>query len=319
MKHTLSKFAAHAFAVALALSPAPCNCAQAEGMRENVVVRGLPAEKAPAAAKPAEFTIASYNVQARPGLDRPEEKLPLISPLLNRFDVVLIQECFTRHDLLWAGNDFPNRAYFGRLAGEDRLVGSGLSIMNRLPMGEVEMVHFRDVGEFQNRLASKGVLMARLIVAGVSVDVYTTHMEAGASKEAHTAQMGQARQMIEIINRHSPPEHAVILMGDFNIGPRREGKPWRADSPGHYFSEEDMLARTAAFEVMRSGLSLRDAADEIHGPKDEGIERLLFREGTRCRIEPLSCEVDAKNFRRADGNRLSDGSPLVVRLRVTPK
>lgn len=254
-------------------------------------------------------------MQARPFLDDASAKLPKIAPLLNQFDVVLIQECFVRPDLLWGQTEFPNKVYFGRRPA-NRVANSGLATLSRLPMGEVEMEHYRDVGEPQNRLASKGILLVRVLAGGTPMDIYNTHMEAGASAAAQVARRGQAKQVVEFVTRHSPPEHAVVLMGDFNMGPRRSGKAWR--DYGHYSSEEDLGGRTWAFESMRSGLKLSDAADQVLGPVDHGIERLMYRDGTRARIEPITCAFDTEHFRRADGSRLSDGAPLVVRLRVIP-
>lgn len=283
--------------------------------RQDDVIRGLPISKAPVP-RATEFVIASYNVQTRPFLDRPKDKLPLISERLGIYDVVLIQECFTRHDLLWARADFPNKTYFGRLAGSDRLTNSGLSILSRLPMGETIGEHFRVNGELQNRAASKGMLLARLQAGGISIDVCDTHMEAGDSSAAQQARRKQALQVVEFVTRHSPREHALILMGDFNMGPARPGLSLREF--GHYSSEEDRKERTATFELMRSSLGLRDAADEVLGKRDHGIERLLFRDGENAHLTPLAVHVEHKRFCRDDGSPLSDGSPLVVRMKVTP-
>ena len=38
-------------------------------------------------------------------------------------------------------------------------------------------------------------------------------------------------------------------------------------APNHYVSEEDMQGRTAAFEIMRHGLALQDAADVLYEKK----------------------------------------------------
>ncbi|MFO0949166.1 MAG: endonuclease/exonuclease/phosphatase family protein [Planctomycetota bacterium] len=284
---------------------------------KDEVVRGLGLGSAPRKDQAVEITIASYNVQCRPRIDDAAEKLPKISPLLNRFDVVLIQECFHGHALLWSRATFPNKVYFGRPA-KNRVTNSGLSILTRLPMGEAEMEHFRSVGEFQNRLASKGILLVRTSVAGIPLDVYDTHMEAGHSQAAQRARLDQARHMVEFVAKHSPAGHAVIVMGDFNMGPRRAGKNWKEHTPCHYNSEEDFVHRTAAYQVMFDGLKAKDASDVLHGPTDDGIERLLFREGTLCKMEPLSCGFDGETFRRENGTSLSDGSPLIVRLRISP-
>jgi endonuclease/exonuclease/phosphatase family metal-dependent hydrolase len=306
---------------AAAAAPAEPSKGPAKGTfkdRGDEIVRGLPIEQAPAGGGPAEFVVASYNVQCRPFLDDAAEKLPKISPLLSPFDLVLIQECFVRHDLLWGQADFPNKVYFGRRGKPARVTSSGLSVLTKLPMGEVVGEHYRDVGELQNQLASKGILLVRLQIAGVAVDVYDTHMEAGSAAKSNAVQKGQARQVVEFITRHSPADHAVLLMGDFNMGPARPEKTWEQISPRHYYSPEDMKGRTEAFEIMRKGLKLRDAADEVYGPKDDGIDRLMFRTGTRCQIQPLSCAFAGSRFRRADGSPLSDGAPLIARIRLTP-
>lgn len=290
--------------------------------RSDDVIRGLPVPETATPAQPTEISIASYNVQARPLLDHPEEKFPQMSPLLNAYDLVLIQECFVRHDLLWAAADFPNKVYFGRPA-KGKGINSGLSVLTRLPMGETASEHYRDAGELQDRIASKGILLVRLQVGGMPLDVYDTHMEAGNSPAAQQARRKQAEQVVEFVKKNSPPEHALILMGDFNMGPLRPGKAWRDYAPNHYVSEEDLQGRTSAFEIMRKGLALQDAADVLHEKKaqkdsDDGIERLLYRDGTQVHVEPLSCAFDNERFRRPDGSRLSDGSPLVARIRLSP-
>ncbi|HOH30469.1 MAG TPA: hypothetical protein PLC40_12400, partial [Candidatus Hydrogenedentes bacterium] len=54
----------------------------------------------PATVGAAEFTILTYNVQARPWFDETEEKFGRMSPLMNRFDICAFQECFKDHHRL---------------------------------------------------------------------------------------------------------------------------------------------------------------------------------------------------------------------------
>lgn len=282
----------------------------------DVVQRGL--QMSTAAAKPAgpfEFSILEYNVQARPWLDDAQEKLPKISPLLNGYDVVGIEECFQKHHLLWGQAQYPNKVYFGSLYRPWKLANSGLSLMTKLPLGEVEMEHYRDNGEFQNRVASKGILLARVDAGGWPIDLYLTHMEAGDRPEAQVARMGQAKQVVEFVTRHSPPEHGVVLFGDFNMMPLRAEKKPEEYSPHHFSDEADLLGRTAAFGVMRDELKLRDASDELFGPVKDDIERYLFRAPAGARMEAVSLE-NSGEFHRADGTQLSDGSPFIARFRL---
>lgn len=288
-------------------------------MGGDVVEVELPVTSSPksAAAEPFEFSVVTYNVQSRPWLDDTVEKLPKISPLLAGYDVVTIQECFENHAMLWASSGYPNRAYFGSLMHPFKLANSGLSTLSRLPMDKAEMEHYRRHGEWQNRVASKGILMTRLKAGAWTLDVYNTHMEAGGKPEAQPARMDQARQVVEFVTRNSPPEHAVIVCGDFNMMPLRADRGSAEYSPKHFDSEEDWQGRTSAFQVMFEGLGLRDASDELFGPTREDIERFLFRAPAGAELTPLSLEQDHQRFRREDGSALSDGSPYIARFQLS--
>lgn len=287
----------------------------------DVVQRGLAdagGTPSPTPGAPFEFRALIYNVQSRPWLDDAKEKLPKISPLLNGFDVVGIEECFQQYPLLWAGADYPNKAYFGRLSYPWKLANSGLSTLTRLPMGEVVMEHYRKQGEFQNTIASKGIMLTRLNAGGYPLDFYLTHMEAGDTPAAQVARMAQAEQVVEFVTRHSPAEHAVLLAGDFNMMPLRPQKQPKDYSPAHFTDEADLRGRTAAFQVMYEGLGLRDASDELFGPVRDDIERFLFRAPKGARMEALRLEQDHVRFKRTDGSPLSDGAPYLVQFRLSP-
>ena len=112
----------------------------------------------PLPAPPAEFTTLSYNVAGLPqGISgsNPERYLPLISPLLNEYDVVLTQEDFDWWTPLAGLLDFRN--YHTRLRADAThpyrtdvhpgpqavgvnpqarplLVGDGIGIMSRFPL-----------------------------------------------------------------------------------------------------------------------------------------------------------------------------------------
>lgn len=265
-----------------------------------------PGQDSLAAPAPAEFDVLTYNVQARPWLDDAEEKLPKIAARLKGHDIVCIQECFQRHDLLWQAEGYPNKLYFGRLSAGWKLANSGLSTLTRLPVSGYEMTHYNRVGEFQNAIACKGILLTRCVVNGMPLDVYNTHMEAGDTNAAHDARDAQAAQVVEWVNRNSPVNHNVILVGDFNMGPRIAGRTLKitAITP----MKLDLQRRTEAFQRMRDELHLRDAFDELFGPVRHDIERVLFRPAEGCEITPLASK-HLEDFQREDGLGLSDDAP----------
>lgn len=287
-------------------------------MGSNVVEVGLPAGEdgeTVAAMGAVELTLLTYNVQCRPWLDDIDEKLPKIAAQLDGYDVVTLQECFSGYAHVAQGTDYPNRFYFNRLVYPWKVVNSGLATLTALPVRDVVFMHYGNSGEFQDHLASKGMLLTRLNAARHTIDIYNTHMEAGHSPGAQATRMKQAHQVVEFVRRNSPPAHSVIITGDFNMGPHREGKAWQDYAPNHYASQRDMEQRTAAFMVMFEGLGLRDANDELRGPDDE-IERYLYRPGTGYTLTPL--DMQRERLRRDDGTSLSDGSPTVMRFRLAP-
>jgi endonuclease/exonuclease/phosphatase family metal-dependent hydrolase len=261
-------------------------------------------------AGPVEFTACTYNVQGRPWFDDTKHKFTSISPLLNRFDIVGVQECFKDHARLWAQADHPVKIYHSQLKHVRKIVGSGLGILGRYPLVSTEAINFDALGEFQNWPASKGVLMARFDMGGMMLDVYTTHIEAGKSPEALQAKVGQGEEMVAMVRKHSPPEHSVIFMGDFNMRPSRgpEDKEKNKDNP-----------RVYVFDNFRDALGLRDAADEINGPVGEEIDRILFRAGTGHTMTALSWQHDDPAFYDAAKVPLSDHEPVFVKFRIAPK
>lgn len=270
------------------------------------VVENAAALKAPGEG-PAEFSILTYNVQARPWFDDARHKFKHISPLTNRFDICAFQECFKQHGLLWAAAEHPVKVYHSALRNPFKIVGSGLGILGKFPLVATDEIRYADPGDFQNWPASKGVLMARFNVNGMMVDVYTTHIAAGGKPDSRRAKPAQTAEIVEFVRRASPPENAVILLGDFNMRPSRgpEDKEANKDEP-----------RVFAFDRMRDALGLRDASDEINGPVGQEIDRILFRPGKGHTMTPLSWQMDDPEFFDPAGRPLSDHPPVFVTFRL---
>jgi endonuclease/exonuclease/phosphatase family metal-dependent hydrolase len=265
-----------------------------------------------------EFTVMTYNVQGRPVLDDTESKFRVISPLLNRSDIVGVQECFQDHGLLWEQATHRTKFHHGTLKTPFRIVGSGLSTMARFPLLDLRTEFFASASELQNRLASKGMLLTRFDVRGVILDVYNAHLDAGSSLAAQQSRDRQGRQLVDFVRRHSPPEHAVIFLGDFNMSPSRKRRQWSDYEPLRYVSKRDMQARTSVFDRLVRDLAMKDASDEIHGPTLDDVDRVLFRSGVGQSLEPLSCERATRKFVDPHGRPLSDHVPVVARMRLTP-
>ncbi len=259
---------------------------------------------------PVEFSVCTYNVQARPWFDDSEHKFTHISPLLNGFDICGIQECFKDHGRLWARAEHPVKVYHSRLKTPLKIVGSGLSLLGKFPLVETRAIHYSNDGDFQNQPASKGSVMARFDVDGMMLDVYTTHIAAGSKPKSRQARIDQGNELIAFVEAQSPPENNVILMGDFNMRPSRgpEDKDRNKDNP-----------KVFGFDRIRDQLGLQDASDEVVGPTREDIDRILYRAGAGCALEALTWQKDDPAFYDPAGAPLSDHEPVMVRFRLAKR
>lgn len=259
------------------------------------------------------FSILTYNVQARPILDdlRARRNLPIIGEKLNAFDLAGVQECFSHGSLLLGAADHESRITFKGRQHWWSIANSGLLSFSRFPVRESKNLFFQHKGEIADTVASKGILLTRCEISGELLDVYNTHMQAGNSASAQESRALQATELVDFIERNSPPGHAVILHGDFNMGPPRAAH--LSPSP-HYATPEDEAARTAVFARMQGRLRMLDVAETLHGSAGDDIDRILYRSGTKLHIRPVNLTNHDAEFRDAGGASLSDSPPISARF-----
>jgi hypothetical protein len=282
-----------------------------------VVAGALGASRAVADAPgPIELSVLSYNTRGLPEFvagDGPAERHRRIGPLLNGYDLVLLQEDFVHHEELLVGAEHP---LVVRGNGPQSLVpgyaswlcpwcGSGLTILADLAperLLEVERVPFGVcAGWIFRRLdcwASKGILRVRLELApGIEIDVYDLHLDAGMTGEDRYA---RARQL-EIVRDHArraSEGRALVVAGDFNV--------WSA-------LEDDHLR----LEALIAELGLRRAAVPPVTRGYPGVDRIYYRSGRDVRLEVLEASVE-EAFVDDEGRPLSDHAAIQARLRITP-
>lgn len=238
--------------------------------------------------------VLTYNVAGLPfGLSaaRPARHSRRISPLLNAFDLVLLQEDFGYHAELAAEAD-----HVYRTSPMPRWLtdfGDGLNRFSRSPLGALGRVAWRSChGYLRDRsdcLSSKGFSVARHVLGrGADVDVYNAHFDSGVSQGDRRSRLEQARQLSAFVRRHSAGR-AVIVAADTNM-------------PGD--GEE-------ALRALLAGASLLDAcrAMDCHDPGR--IDRLLYRSGVRVRLAATSWAIDPR-FVDPEGQPLSDHLPVAV-------
>lgn len=249
-----------------------------------------------------ELLALTYNVAGLPeGLSRsdPARNTPLISPKLNAYDLVLVQEDFTYHDLLIASVTHPYRSL--TKVPETRLTGDGLNRLSRSPFVGFERFQWRSchggLDSGSDCLAEKGFTVATHQFGDdreLEIDVYNLHMDAGGGEQDGAARSDQVEQLLETLTVRSAGR-AVIVGGDTNLRVSREGDAAR-------------LAR------LMGGAALADSCEAVSCPDPTHIDRFFLRSGDAVELEAVEWSED-RSFVDDVGEDLSDHPAIAVRFR----
>jgi endonuclease/exonuclease/phosphatase family metal-dependent hydrolase len=211
------------------------------------------------------------------------------------------------------------RIYHDTLRHPFKLVNSGLSLLGRYPLVGLESMHFSVDGDGQNWPANKGILMAQFNVGGMPLDVYTTHFAAGRKERSVRDKPIQTREAIEFVQSHSPAEHAVILLGDFNMKTLPEEERMTPAEIEAGMQDLTGLNRDECLQVLKAALGLTDVMEELHGEIIDTPDHILYRSGTSAGLTATRFQFDGEEFYFNNGERLSDHEPLIAEFRLSPR
>ena len=264
-----------------------------------------------------EFLALSYNVAGLPeGLSssHPERFTQYISPLLNGYDLVVVQESWqtpdpnpfapTRvyHEILAADADHPYKSIPAEqpLGMDPRrpeaLLADGLNQFSRFPFEPVIREAWAGCdNSAADCLAFKGFSVARTTFAdGVTIDVYNLHAEAGGTPHDEQLRDEGITQLLTFMNEYSGGG-AVIVGGDFNL---------------HTDEEPD----SSQFQRLLAEGGLTDVCASLGCPQPGRIDKFLFRSSDRIEIEATWWRFETDVFVSPEGEALSDHDPLAVRF-----
>lgn len=243
-----------------------------------------------------DFSVLSYNVAALPqfisGSD-PILNIPQISPLLNLYDLALVQEDFAYQQQLRANAQHPYQSV--PLAPNGIDWGDGLNRFSIFPFVDFErhawLVCNGIFDQKNDCLTEKGFSVGlHTLAPGVEVDIYNSHFDAGGSDGDHAAREAQTQQLLDMIAARSAGR-AVIVAGDTNM---RE-------------SSEYIL------QMLLTGAALEDACRALSCGDDYRLDRVMFRSSATVALAPTSWQLDP-NFVDGNGDPLSDHEPVGVTM-----
>lgn len=272
------------------------------------------------------FSVLTYNVAGLPQGTNPDQfpavNTVKISPKLNAYDLVGVQEDFWYHTELSSQVNHPHQSVKDT-SGRDPYffgLGDGLNTFSRSPFtGFTREMWTVCNGYFEagsDCLAPKGLSLARHTLApGVEIDVYNFHADAGGAEEDLAARRSNLRQLADAILAHSA-DRAVIVLGDTNS---------RYTRAGDILPE---LVSTAGLtdvwvELTRGGIApsigspaQSGCATDPAGGECETIDKIFYRSGGGVLLEALSY-ARPQDFVDELGDPLSDHDPTAAVFRFT--
>lgn len=244
------------------------------------------------------FSVLTYNVAGLPQLvsaSDPERNLGLMSPLLNHYQLVLVQEDFSYHRRLAAQS---RHAYRSRpMRDRHSFMPDGLNRFSAFQLGWVHRVRWSRcsgyLGSASDCLADKGFSFSRVALEdGVSLDVYNLHAEAGGQRGDVEARRHNFEQLANYVTRRSRG-HAVLVAGDTNL---------RMSIPSDAATLDAFLEQTGLTDACRA-----------FGCGEERLDRVFFRGSKQVELRALGWWTD-RRFVDADGGALSDHRAVGVEM-----
>lgn len=248
------------------------------------------------------FSLLTYNVAGLPDAispSHPATNMPLISPLLNHYDLALVQEDFYYHPELIGQT---RHAYRSGQAVGFALPGDGLAVLSSFVLGRTQRVRWRHCNGYvldaSDCLAEKGFSFGEVALgAGVTLHAYNVHADAGRSVTDEWVRRKNFEQLAAFMQARSDG-HALIVAGDTNL---------HLSSPEDSMTFAQFVASSELEDACRGRRRYEDGIERYQ----DGVDRVLFRGSTHTELAVSGCRRDPR-FIDPDGRALSDHPAIGV-------
>ncbi|XP_036007297.1 sphingomyelin phosphodiesterase 2 isoform X2 [Fundulus heteroclitus] len=239
-------------------------------------------------------------------------------------DIVLLQEVWSEKDFLYLktklASTHPHSHYF-----KSGVIGSGLAIFSKHRIHDTFLYRYSLNGypymaHHGDWFGGKAVGMAVLNLAGLTANVYVTHLHAEYSREKDSYlshRVVQAWELQQFIRHTSTGADVVIVGGDLNMHPQDLGCRLLMS----YTGLRDCYVETAKFDGCENGMTL--IADNPFISKNElipfekgiRIDYILFKGSSKASVY---CDFMSTTKGSVPGHALpySDHEALTAELRL---
>lgn len=256
----------------------------------------------------------TYNIAGLPqfissAITPRRESIAAIGRLLNRYDIVHVQEDFNYNGHLYHnGNAHPFRTPTKGAV----MTGDGLNTLSKFPVTHLRRIAWTDCTG-ADCFTPKGFTYTRIEIAPDRfIDFYNVHANAYNHPRAALARRRNMEQLSTYIRLHSAG-NAVIVMGDLNgrYSFGRDNVDWLLRENGLSDAWVNMHCQNrlpVPSNAIPSSdiLSLTDSC--------ETIDKVLFRSNAFIRLKPEAYALEKELFKNAEGLPLSDHHPVSVRF-----
>ena len=260
------------------------------------------------------FKVLTYNVAGLPNIissSDPALNTIKISPKLNDYDFVAVQEDFAYH------NDLISKVTHPYLTSHSGNVpfGDGLNFISKVPFNDVKRVTWKDrygyIDNGSDKLTPKGFMYCQAILEpGVYVDIYTLHTDAGSSEGDYSARRNNIIQIANYIKEHSQG-HAVIVLGDTNSRYTRCQDNFETALLEECNLSDPWIELVRGGNVPIDGEPLIDVSD-LNGPNFEVVDKIFYRSSPAVTLTPVMYRLEDTYFVDENGTQLSDHYPVSV-------
>lgn len=268
--------------------------------QKDTVYQDLPNE--------GEISVLTYNVAGLPqGINSdqfPEKHMHLVSPLLNNYDIVNVQEDFAYHDSLYKYITLPYKTTYVA----NRAFGDGLNTVSKIPILDFARTEWNNCSG-TDCLTPKGFSYSRLrFNKNVFVDLYNVHCNAGSGNADFAARRKNIDQLCDYIRTNSA-NNAVIVMGDFNCRyTRLQDNIRQIDSLGFKNVWIELTRNNIA--PLQDGNSLMDCSPNATNPTCEAVDKIFYRSSNQITLTATYYQLDNPLFYDTDSMQLSDHKPM---------
>jgi hypothetical protein len=256
------------------------------------------------------FSALTYNVAGLPdGISSSHPLLysSLISPHLNAFDIVHLQEDFCYHDSIMLYNNHR------QVAAALPCIGDGLTTLTNFAIRKFERVKWTNCTG-ADCLSLKGFSYTKIaLAAGVTIDFYNIHCNAGSSQESIDARRKNIAQFLRYMLEKSTGE-PIIVMGDFNHKYTRVGDSTRV-MLDLGFSDPWLDLITQGVVPTMGNAPLQDCYPVNTSSTCEGVDKVFYRGTSDMQLSVVAYKYGDDNrfyYQGDDTQPLSDHSPLAL-------